>query len=329
MKGLLALPFLGSMTFASAAKKIIGEYNLLSDEALAFQMAAIQDIKSELPKGKLKNLQISRLVMGCNPMSGYAHSRDLFYVGQLFKKYHTDAKIIETFSLAEKSGINCTSLIASNYDVFNRYKKSTGSKMLSICQAMLGKDPDRYVTIKQAIDYGADALYINGQVCDGLVKNREIDVLAKAVDLIRGQGYPAGVGAHSIQVVLACLKAGIKPDFYFKTMHHDQYWSAHPREFRVEFASGRSNDHNQFHDNIFDIFPEQTVDVFKTIDVPLFGFKVLAGGSIQPKDGFRYAFENGADFICVGMLDYNLVNDVNLVIEILESLENRTRLWFA
>lgn len=329
LKGLIALPFLGSTSLASAARKLSGEEIFLSDAALEFQTTALQDLKAVLPKGKLKNFEISRLVMGCNPMGGFAHSRDLYYVGKLFRQYHTDEKIIETFALAEKAGINCTNLIAGNYEVFNRYKKLTGSKMISICQTMLGKDPDRLSTIKEAIDLGADVLYIQGQVCDGLVKNGEIDVLAKAVDLIRSQGYPAGVGAHSIQVVLACQKAGIKPDFYFKTMHHDKYWSAHPRENRVEFASGRSTDHNQFNDNIFDIFPEQTVDVFKTVDVPLFGFKVLAGGAIPTKDGFRYAFENGADFICVGMLDYHLVDDVNTATEILSTIEKRERPWFA
>lgn len=29
-------------------------------------------------------------------------------------------------------------------------------------------------------------------------------------------------------------------------------------------------------------------------------FKVLAAGAIRPELGFRYAFENGADLICIG-----------------------------
>ena len=80
---------------------------------------------------------------------------------------------------------------------------------------------------------------------------------------------------------------------------------------------------------MFDLFPEQTVDVFSKIDVPLVGFKVLAGGAIQPKDGFRYAFENGADFICVGMFDFQIVEDVNLVTEVLSGKINRTRTWIT
>jgi len=114
-------------------------------------------------------------------------------------------------------------------------------------------------------------------------------------------------------------------------MHHDQYWSANPREFREEFGVDGEYflDHNKYHDNIFDLFPEQTVEFFKSSDVPLVGFKVMAGGSIKPEDGFRYAFKNGADFICVGMFDFQVIEDVNLVIEILRGNLKRERPWYA
>jgi hypothetical protein len=156
-------------------------------------------------------------------------------------------------------------------------------------------------------------------------------MIQEAVEYAQSQGYSCGIGAHSIQVIIECEKAGYKPDFYVKTMHHDNYWSAHPREFREEFSTsaGFSPDHNQYHDNMWDLFPEQTVDVLSKVTVPLIGFKVLAAGAIKPADGFRYAFENGADFICVGMFDYQIIEDVNLVNEILNGSLNRTRPWYS
>lgn len=59
------------------------------------------------------------------------------------------------------------------------------------------------------------------------------------------------------------------------------------------------------------------------------GFKVLAAGAIHPKDGFKWAFKNGADFICVGMFDFQVVNDVNICIDTLKNLEGRTREWYS
>jgi hypothetical protein len=80
---------------------------------------------------------------------------------------------------------------------------------------------------------------------------------------------------------------------------------------------------------MWDIFPEQTVEVISKVEVPVIGFKVLAAGAIRPEDGFRYAFESGAEFICVGMFDYQIVEDVNLVIEILNGELNRSRPWYS
>ena len=157
-------------------------------------------------------------------------------------------------------------------------------------------------------------------------------MIQEALEYVRSQGIPCGIGAHSIQSIIACEKAGLNPDFYYKTMHHDHYWSAHPRGNRKELESigGFSPDHNQYHDNMWDIYPEQTVEVFSKVKVPLVGFKVLAAGAIQPADGFRYAFENGADFICVGMFDYQIVEDVNLVTEMLNNGSlNRSRPWYS
>ena len=59
------------------------------------------------------------------------------------------------------------------------------------------------------------------------------------------------------------------------------------------------------------------------------GFKVLAAGAIRPEDGFRWAFQNGADFICVGMFDFQIVKDVNVAIETLAKLKDRKREWYG
>jgi hypothetical protein len=65
----------------------------------------------------------------------------------------------------------------------------------------------------------------------------------------------------------------------------------------------------------------------KTLPQPWIAFKVLAAGAIKPKEGFRYAFENGADFVCAGMYDFQMVGNVNLAGEILASEIKRDRPW--
>jgi hypothetical protein len=63
------------------------------------------------------------------------------------------------------------------------------------------------------------------------------------------------------------------------------------------------------------------------VEKPWIAFKVLAAGAIRPESGFRYAFENGADFICAGMFDFQVEENANLVRSILPQAQNRERPW--
>jgi hypothetical protein len=65
------------------------------------------------------------------------------------------------------------------------------------------------------------------------------------------------------------------------------------------------------------------------VEKPWIAFKVLAAGAIRPESGFRYAIENGADFICVGMFDFQVEENARLVQKILPQSQNRERAWMA
>jgi hypothetical protein len=272
------------------------------------------------------------LILGGNLMGGWAHARDLIYAENLFKAYNTEKKIFETLMIAEAAGINTINIGFPTGQLMWKYKKLTGSKIIVISQVAPNmQNGDYFEQMNQAIDWGADIIQIQGNQCDWMVRDNRIDVLDKMIDRIRSQGYTAGMGAHSIEAFIACEEYGLVPDYYMKTMHHDRYWSAHPRENRVPFeVDGKKNlEHDKWHDNCFCLFPERTIDFVNRTKIPVMGFKVLAAGAIRPKDGFKWAFENGADFICVGMFDFQVVDDVNITIEVLNELPNRQRQWFA
>lgn len=332
LKNLAALPALG--LFGWGAYDSNRKYGIDASTGATIQInqVALSELKGELPKGKLGNHEISRLIMGGNLIGGWAHARDLLYAGPLFKAYNTEKKIFETLMLCEQAGINTINIGYPTMQTMVKYRKLTGSKMKVIVQVAVQEESgDIFENVKAAVDNGMDIIQMQGNQCDWFVRDHKLDLIDKLMNHIRSQGFVAGLGAHTIDSFLICEENGIIPDYYMKTMHHDNYWSAHPREYRKAFeVDGKKNlDHNMFHDNCFCPFPDRTVEFVNRVKVPVVGFKVLAAGAITPQDGFNWAFENGADFICVGMFDFQVVDDVNVCMDVLNKLNNRKRAWYA
>jgi phosphoheptose isomerase len=316
LKNLFSLPVLGFFGWSVYRNKDYG-VDALSGATIQLNRVALSELKGELPKGKLGNRQISRLVMGGNLIGGWSHGRDLRYTDQLFKAYNTEKKIFETLMLCEQAGINTINIGFPTIGMMAKYKKLTGSKINVITQiAISEKSEDIFDNVTTAVDNGIDIIQLNGEWTDKLVLENRIHIIAELMERIRKENCIAGLGAHDVNSLIACEEYGILPDYYMKTMHHHNYWSV-------------KNHSNTFHDNVFCYNPERTIEFVNNTKVPVMGFKVLAAGAIAPKDGFQWAFENGADFICVGMFDFQVVDDINICMDTLQHLENRKREWYA
>jgi len=330
LKDLVALPVLGFFGWSASRNANLYGVDAMSGATIQLNQVALGELKGELPKGKLGDHELSRLVLGGNLIAGWAHARDLLYSNTLFKAYNTEKKIIETLLLAEAAGINCIN--GGNMKMVNKYRKMTGSKFKLIAQVGINaKGDDPFRSVDRAIEDGADIIQLIGNVCDDHVRDGKLDLIAGWLERVRSFGYVAGLGAHAIDSLLICEEHGIIPDYYMKTMHHDNYWSAHPRENRQPFEVDgvRHPQHDMWHDNCYDLYPDRTIEFVNRVKIPVMGYKVLAAGAIHPTDGFKWAFQNGADFICVGMFDFQIVEDTNICLDTLQNLTGRKREWFA
>ena len=262
----------------------------------------VKPASGSLPTGRLGKLECTRLFCGGNLFSGFAHSGELVYIHSLLQHYFTDEKIMDTLQLAEESGINTTILRTDEQivRVINRYRKERGGKLQWIAQTY-PKPDDIKTNIQLAIDNGAvGAFCMGGHAEEVFVKAGKGEMIGDVVAFIKQNGLVAGVGAHLLELPIMSEQLKFNPDFYFKTINTAGY------------ATDDTHDTTAF---------------MKTIKKPWIAFKVLGAGRVQPKDGFDFAFKNGADFINVGMYDFQVAADANLAREIVKRHEQRDRAW--
>jgi uncharacterized membrane protein YphA (DoxX/SURF4 family) len=328
LKNLITLPVMGGFSYAvlknfgfeSFEEKDLKVNAISSASTKSRNFAKLTDLKEKVPTGKIGNLEVSRLICGGNLVAGFAHSRDLIYVSELLKRYFTQEKIWETLRLCEACGVNSAILRTAEDTIhsMDRYWKQ-GGKMQWIAQTY--PKPDDVITNPQmALDNGASAIFIQGNIADGWIAQGRIDLFEKWFNHFHNKGVPLGVGGHEIEVAKTMEEKGFPVDFYMKTLHDNNYWSYQSDEPKINVIKNNL-------DNYWSRNPEETIQFMETVKKKWIAYKILAAGAIKPEDGFKYAFQHGADFTCVGMFDYQVVEDCNILTKTLKQLEGRSRVF--
>ncbi len=298
----------------------VEEYRLLAAEPPSVAPVAA----GSMPKGKIGSVEISRVICGGNLISGYAHSRDLIYVSKLLKTYFTDAKIMETWALCEQQGINTMIFNPSDkraLRIFGDYRKQ-GGKMQCLAQVDAPKE-NMAPFLKEIADTGAEGAVLVGNVGDRWSREGAVDSIGKFIELVQAEGLIAGVAGHELRTPMTVEKAGLKPDFYMKTLHSTNYWSKRRPDQMKEVID------NYGIDNYWCMDPDATVEFMKSVKRPWLAYKVLAAGAIHPREGFKHAFQNGADFCVVGMFDFQVSENVAIAGDAVKAALNRPRTWMA
>jgi hypothetical protein len=236
-----------------------------------------------------------------------------------------------TLKRCEELGVNSVVLKSHNFKHFrlSKYWDEFGGKMQWIAD-VITTDINAYEKkLVEHLELGASAAYLWGGASDIWFHQKKYDNIVRAFEIMRKYGIPVGMGAHRLEPIVFSEREGLAPDFYIKTLHHDRYWSAHPKENRrfLEMYEENSDDHGYFHDNLWCANHEETVAFMQEVKVPWIAFKVLAAGAIPPEDGIDYAFSSGADFVCLGMFDFQVDEDVEIVRRGIAKAKARSRPW--
>ena len=272
--------------------------------------------------GRIGNVNLSRLILGGNVIGGWAHGRDMRYFDKMVKAYHVDERVFRTFRMAEACGVNTILTNPALMRVINRYWREEGGKIQFISDC--GYKDGLIAGARVSVENGASLVYTHGGYADGWAVDGKWQNFREYLDEARKLGVPVGIGCHRLATVKFCVEHGCIPDFWMKTVHRIDYPTAHlgesKKKSRIDLGS---------HDNRFvDTDRQEVFDYMATRPEPWIAFKILGAGIEHPKAAFPVVYKGGADFACVGMYDYQMVEDVNIANDVFANgLPARVRPW--
>jgi hypothetical protein len=279
------------------------ETALLGAAAVAMRAAdasgAAEATPQGLPKIRLGNVEVSRLILGTNPFFGYAHQPgDL---GQKMSAYFTDDKIMEVLDQAAELGVTAVAgpPMPRWITLFNRYLDRGGKLRIWIAQPH-GSPKKMKEEITTAAKGGAKAAFVQGHRVEEQFEQGKMDVLRGWMEHIKSLGMAAGMASHRPDIHPESEKLNMPTDFYFQCF------------FRVDK-----------HPECYDLeCRDKACETIRSITKkPVIAYKILGAARLQPEEAFTFAFRHLAakDGVCVGIYNQNkpgmLAEDVGLAVK--------------
>ena len=244
-----------------------------------------------MPRVDFCGLEVSRLIVGGNPFSGFSHQsgeRD-----QEMMDYYTVARIKETLARAEAAGIN-TAILRSDAHIHRllREYSNEGGQIQWIAQVPGDRSsPDFQVDARRAVAAGAKAAYLHGGLLDRCFGDRDAEGFARLVEIMHQGGVPVGAAGHSPEAHLWAHELDLPLDFHVVSFYN--------------CGSLRDGLGEKFKPGD----PPHAVAAIRQIDKPCIGYKIMAAGRVDARAAFEYAFANIKPGDCVNVGVYRGDND--------------------
>jgi len=237
---------------------------------------------------KIGGLNVSRLILGGNPFSGFSHQNPARDREML--QYYTTARIKETLWQAEALGIT-TFLGRADAHIRRTLLEywDEGGKIQWFAQTApeFASLPGN---VGMAIGTGAAAVYIHGGQMDFLHAQQQLEIVPQIIAQIRAAGRAAGIAAHNPQVHV-WANEHLDVDF-----HMCSYYNPTRRDERAEHVPGA--------EERFDVEDRDAmVAVIQQLRAPVIHYKVFAAGRTDPREAFAFVAQHlrPQDVVCVGV----------------------------
>ena len=233
----------------------------------------------QVPKMKFGNVEISRLIAGCNPFYGFGHFNQT--LGTVMRDYYTAERVCEVLHQCNRYGINGFNYYPGGRGQadFSRFL-SEGGKMHLVVQGM--GDPAPVVQAFHPV-----AVYHQGENTDRAFQNGAMNDVKEWCKRVRDMGTLVGVGTHKPEVIALVEEQGWDVDFYAGSVYNRTRTQEEWRKvFNGELVEMQGECYLQSD-------PARMYHVMRATSKPCFAFKILAAGRVaNAEQAFRTAYES-------------------------------------
>src|SRR5262245_34269125 len=251
-----------------------------------------------LPTVKLGPHEVTRLIVGGNPVYGHSHFNKLF--SQHMVDWHTPERVAALLKRCEDAGLNTwqNSYAPRTLEDLDRYRKAGGT-MHWLC---LGKpDWDKHPEhIDDAAKRKPIGISPHGALNERLHRAGKLTALTDLLKRIRDKGVLVGLSAHNPALIELAEEKGWDVDYYMCCL----YYLTRPRE---EFQK-LLGDALPLGEIYLPSDPARMFKVVKAVKKPCLVYKILAAGrrvgnKTEVKACFQTALDNikPTDALIVGM----------------------------
>jgi len=259
---------------------------------------------------RLGSLEVSRFILGTNPVSGFSHQSA--EMDSRMKHYFTVAQVKRMFRDAELLGITTVIARADHYvmRVLMEYWDEGG--MLQWVAQTCPEVGNTERGIQNAIGGGARACYLHGGWMDHLFAKGELEEVPKGIELIRAAGLPAGVAGHNPELH-RWAERELDLDFYMCS-----YYNPASRDQGPHIPTGTTE---WFKDRDRQIM----VDTLAALSRPAIHYKVMAAGRNDPAEALSFVRRHlrPGDAVCVGIYDQTDPDMLRKDVELFERAPSR------
>jgi hypothetical protein len=264
-------------------KTLAAEAATISPAGSALPAAQQPASEIQVPKMKFGKAEISRLVLGVNPLYGFAHFNRNF--GGAMRDWYTQDKVCEVLHRANAFGIN-----AFNYVNMGRAPQdlarfqAEGGKMHLIVQATAADDPAALVQNLKPL-----ALQRRGEEIDAAFHNGTMVSEREWCKRVRDLGVMVGVGTHKPEVIDMVEDQGWDIDFYAGCVYN----RTRTEEELKRLLNGQVPE--MPHEVYLQSDPALMYKAIRQTPKPCFAFKILAAGRIGDEgvaQAFRTAYSS-------------------------------------